>query len=296
MRTNSGIITRRDFLRGATAGVIATAIGSQKADAGLVNSDRATVVLIRDENAVDHNGKPNAGVILSMLDQGINALLGTEKPHLAWRKLVAGVDSIGIKTNFWPSLRTPPELEHAVSTRLVEAGISERNIPIDDWGARESLASCPALINMRPLRTHHWAGIGGCLKNYIMFVKEPSAYHGNACADLGKIWNLPTVKGKTRLNILVVLTPQFHGRGAHHFSQKYVWNYRGLIISQDPVAADSVGVRLLVEKRREFFQREEPFETRTHHVQYADARHGIGVADPKRIDLVKIGWEEGVLI
>ena len=28
----------------------------------------------------------------------------------------------------------------------------------------------------------------------------------------------------------------------------------------------------------------------------ADPRHGLGTADPDKIDLVKIGWEEGILI
>jgi len=35
------------------------------------------------------------------------------------------------------------------------------------------------------------------------------------------------VKGKTRLNVLVMFTPQFHSFGPHSFNPKYVWKYYG---------------------------------------------------------------------
>lgn len=296
MRNRPGSFTRRDFLRSASAGIAAAALGSNSRESRAGLAKKAKVVVVRDEHVFDENHELQAKIIQSMLDDGVKALLGTQNPSDAWKHLVGNAESVGIKTNAWTYLATPPEVEEGVRRRLVEAGVADDQIRIDDWGARTTLASCSALINMRPLRTHHWAGIGGCLKNYIMFVETPSAYHDDACADLGKLWMLPAVKNKTRLNILVVLTPLFHGRGAHHFSPKHLWDYNGLIISQDPVAADAAGVRLLTAKRLEYFQEEVPFDTRAHHVFYADTRHGVGVADPERIDLVKIGWQEGVLI
>jgi hypothetical protein len=33
-----------------------------------------------------------------------------------------------------------------------------------------------------------------------------------------------------------------------------------------------------------------------HHIQLADTRHHLGVSDPNRIELVKLGFEEGNLI
>ena len=98
-----------------------------------------------------------------------------------------------------------------------------------------------ALVNVRPLRTHHWAGVGTCLKNYIQFVPDRPAYHPDGCAALGQIWTLPIVKGKTRLNVLSALTPQFYGRGANFFDRRYVWPYKALIVGTDPVAVDAVG-------------------------------------------------------
>jgi hypothetical protein len=47
-----------------------------------------------------------------------------------------------------------------------------------------------------------------------MFVPSPWAYHGNACESLGSIWTSRD-QGQTCLNVLVMLTPLFHGIGPH---------------------------------------------------------------------------------
>jgi uncharacterized Fe-S center protein len=187
-------------------------------------------------------------------------------------------------------------LETAVAARAREVGIAKKDIYVDDRGVRTSMKRCTALINMRPLRSHHWSGIGGCIKNYIMFMKEPWKLHPDSCADLARVWTMPGVKGKTRLNVLVMLTPLFHGRGPHHYSSQYVWPYRGLLVSTDPVAADRIGLEILRAKRKLHFKQDKPFSTRTHHVELGDTRHGVGIADPKRIDVVKLGWKKDLLL
>ncbi|KPJ55605.1 MAG: hypothetical protein AMJ42_06545, partial [Deltaproteobacteria bacterium DG_8] len=153
-----------------------------------------------------------------------------------------------------------------------------------------------ALINVRPLRTHHWSGVGTVIKNYIMFVKNPSSHHPDTCADLATIWKLPLVQGKTRLNILVLFTPLFHGIGPHHFNSKYIWAYKGLLVGLDPVAIDSTGVRILLAKRKEFFGEVRPLNPPPKHVFLADTRYHLGTADPEKIELIKIGWKDGILI
>ena len=133
------------------------------------------------------------------------------------------------------------------------------------------------------------------LKNYITFDNPPD-YHADACADLAKLWELPMVKGKTRLNVLVMLTPQFHNVGPHHFDPEYTWPYKGLVLSTDPVAADAVGLRIIQAKRREHFGEDRPLQPTAHHIQLAETTHGLGVADMERIDLVRLGWTEEELI
>jgi hypothetical protein len=177
-------------------------------------------------------------------------------------------------------------------------GVPEQKIGIDDRGVlRNSLfQKATVLINARPARTHHWSGMGGCIKNMIMFVPDPSAYHGDSCADLAKIWSLPLVKDKVKLNVLLLLTPLFHGIGPHHYSEEYVWPYRGILLSQDPVAVDATGVRVLQAKRRQYFGEERPLQPPAHHIALADTRHHLGVSDPEQIELVKLGWQEDILI
>jgi hypothetical protein len=125
---------------------------------------------------------------------------------------------------------------------------------------------------------------------------NPPDYHDDACADLARLWELPIVKGKTRLNVLVMLTPQFHNIGPHHFDPAYTWPYRGLLVSTDPVAADAVGLRIMQQKRRLAFGEDRPLQPTAHHIRLADTVHHLGNADMSRIDLVRLGWREEELI
>jgi hypothetical protein len=180
----------------------------------------------------------------------------------------------------------------------MDAGVPEEKIAIDDRGVLKNpiFQNATALINTRPFRSHHWAGVGGCIKNYIMFVPKPYEYHGNSCADLAKIWNEPIVKGKTRLNVLVLLTPLFYGLGPHHYDPTYVWPYKGLLVGTDPVALDATALRLFAAKRQAHFGEDRPFTPPARHIALADTRHHLGVSDPARIELVKLGWSDGVLL
>ncbi len=287
-------ITRRSFVTTATTAAIATAIAPSLA--APEEAGRARVVLVRDEGVLDGAGKPRADVVQRMLDQGMCELLQVKEPVEAWKRVLGPAKTVGIKTNVWKNLATGPEVENALRKRIVDAGIPAASVRIDDRGARESLATCDTLVNARPLRTHHWAGVGGCLKNPIMFAPDPSFYHPDLCADLGSLWSLPAIKDKVKLNVLVVLTPQFLTRGPHHFDTRYVWPYRGILLSTDPVAVDAIGVRLLDAKRKLALEEERPLTQLAHHVRIAGEKYKLGVADPARIDLVKLGWDKDPLI
>jgi len=289
-------MTRRDFIRLAAYAAMGTAVGAEAlAGEGPALRKRSRVVLVRDENAVTAGGEINADVIRQMMDRGVSELVGAHDPVDCWRQLVGTPKLVGIKTNAWGNLPTPAAVEQVIEQRLRDAGIAKGRIPKTDREARRKLADCDALINARPLRSHHWAGIGGCIKNYIMFAPRPGVYHPDACADLASVWSLPEAKGKTRLNILVALTPLFYGRGPHHWDPRYVWPYKGIFFSRDPVAVDALGAYLLAAKRRLELGEDKPLTPATH-IRMAEVRHHLGVADLKRIDLVKVGWEKDALI
>ena len=290
---------RRDFLTVGSGAAAASLVGVAGASAQSDQPDRTSrVVLIRSQDVLGEDGQPDSEVLHRMLNQAVASLTGEKDPAEAWKRLIAPTDVVGIKSNVWGHLPTPPVLEEAIRSEILRVGVEAGDISIDDRGIRTNpvFQRATALINTRPLRTHHWSGLGTCLKNPIMFVPRPQEYHGDACASLGALWHLPEIEGKVRLNILVMLTPQFHGVGAHSFSKEYVWPYRGLIVGIDPVAVDATGAGIIQAKRNLYFGKESPITPPPHHIQVADERYKLGVSDPARIEVVRLGWMEEALI
>lgn len=297
MEEKEKIITRRDFLRGA-AGTALALSWTMVREEEVKGEAKTKVVVIRRREAISEKGEIQPAVVQEMLDESLGVLFDEKNYGAVWKRLFQESDIVGIKSNVWGHLPTPREIERAIQRRLIEAGVAPKNISVDDRGVLKNpiFQKATALINVRPLRTHHWSGIGGCLKNYIMFVPDPWAYHGEACSDLGKIWTYPLVKGKTRLNILCALTPQFYGRGAHFFDRRYVWPYRGLIVGTDPVAVDAVGAELLQLKRLSYFGEDKALDVPPIHIMEAEKKYKIGVSDLRRIMILKVGWMEEALI
>jgi hypothetical protein len=303
-------ISRREFLRGSTLAAAGAALGhallageasgginqtAQKDTTHAAVRSRSKVVLIRDKRVISAAGVVDSAVAARMIDEALCELLGSKKPEDAWRQLFGPNDLAGIKTNVYTYLPTPPELNELLKKRLAACALSEASVPVTDREAHSLLADRTAILNVRPVRTHHWSGIGGCIKNHIMFVENPSDYHADSCADLGTIWNLPILKGKTRLNILLALNPLFYGRGPHNFDPRYQWNYCGIFVSRDPVAVDALGAELLRLKRIDHFG-EDKAVTPTKHIEVAETKHGLGVSDLKRIDLARLGWKDAILL
>jgi hypothetical protein len=299
MKKEKKVITRRDFLRSSAYAAIIGSVGFiGRGGETFQGEKKAKVVLIRHQDVIDENNNVNSEVIQSMLDQAVRTLTAKTETLEAWQQLIKPDDTVGIKTNVWGRLPTPRELEQAIKKRVMEVGVAESKIDIADRGLLRNpiFQNATALINARPLRTHHWAGIGGCIKNYIQFVPRPSAYHADSCADMAAFWKETGVKDKTRLNILVAITPLFHGIGPHHFNRTFLWPYKGMIVSFDPVAADSVGVHLLQAKRRAYFGEDKPFTVSPKHVVVAEKKHKLGIADLNNIEIIKLGWKKDILI
>jgi len=282
------------------------AAGAGVAAAGLVGVGSAgaadaaptsRVVLIRRREVLSSGGRLNSEILHEMLNKAVAALF-EEDSAAAWRRVVPPSDVVGIKSNVWKYLPTPPALEDAIRREVLRAGVKPENVAVDDRGVRTNpvFNRATAIINTRPLRTHDWSGLGTSIKNLIMFVPRPQDYHGDACASLGAIWHLPQLEGKVRLNVLVMLTPQFHSTGPHSFSPKHVWPYYGLIVGIDPVAVDATGARIIEAKRKLFFGDDRPISPPPHHIEIAGERYGLGVSDPNQIDLVRLGSMEDALV
>jgi hypothetical protein len=290
-------LNRRTFIKNTALAGTVTLLGSARCNrAESIPSNR--VILIRDKDLLDDLNMPRTGRAERMLDQAVTTLLNDDDPVSCWKKLVNADDRVGVKSNEWRFLPTPPKLEAAIEKRLMNAGVPRKNISTDDRGIRSNpvFQNATALINVRPMRTHHWSGLGTLLKNYIMFVKRPYEYHSDSCADLATIWKQPNIAGKTRLNLLVMFTPLFHGIGPHHYNPEYIWKYNGLIAGFDPVAVDAVGMQIIQARRKAYFGEERPLNPPAKHIELADTRHHLGTADAGKIELIKVGWKEDILI
>jgi len=292
------IFTRREFMRQSAAAALGTAVGLS-AKSLYAEEQKSRVILVRHSAALDENLKIDEKIVGQMLDEAVTALFKESDPVKAFRTFLKPDDIVGIKSNVWNYLPTPPELENILKQRVLAVGVKEENLDINDREVRERpvFQKATALINVRPLRTHYLAGISGCMKNFAPFAENIPDYHPNTCEDLALLFSLPQVKGKTRLHVLSALTPQFHAKGPHHFDRRYVWNYSGLLVGTDPVAVDAVALKLVTAKRLEVFgPREARVMPYPRSIEAADKKHRLGTSDPARIDLVKLGWSEGILI
>jgi hypothetical protein len=255
---------------------------------------KSKVVLIRNQQLFAGGEQPDATIAAQMLDEAVSALTGKKTAEEAWASVIKPADIVGIKTNAWNKFPTPDIMNDLLKERVLQVGVKEENVSVNDRSVKDDpvFQNSTALINVRPMRTHAWSGVGSCIKNYIMFSPQPSSYHDDSCASLAALYDLPIVKGKTRLHVLVLFKPLFHHRTAQDASEEYMWKYSGLIVGFDPVAVDSVGLRIIQGKRNAFFQEDRPLNPPAKHIELADTRYHLGTANPAKIELVKLGWDE----
>ena len=292
------MITRRDLLKKSAALAIGGSIllnspldslawGTQK------KSVKSRVVLIRNEKLFANGNQPDPTIAAQMLDEALCKLTGKNDVKKAWASIVKPTDIVGIKTNGWDKFPTPEIVNTLLKERVLQAGVKAENVSVKDRGVTDDpvFQNSTALINVRPMRTHAWAGVGTCIKNFIMFSNDRPSYHDDSCASLASLYDLPIVKGKAKLHILILFNPPFHHRTAQDIAEEYQWKYSGLIAGFDPVAVDSVGLRIIQAKRNAYFGEDTPLNPPAKHIELADTRYHLGNADPAKIDLIKLGWD-----
>jgi uncharacterized protein (DUF362 family) len=144
-----------------------------------------------------------------------------------------------------------------------------------------------ALVNVPILKTHGGAGVSLALKNHYGSFDNPGRHHGNMCDPyIADVNSLDDITGKTRL-IVCDGTSALYNRGPG-YNPAAAWRYGGLIISEDPVAHDTIGTALIDEKR---VQSGMPVlsEAGKHPRHLATAaERGLGVADVKNIETVNL--------
>ncbi len=139
-------------------------------------------------------------------------------------------------------------------------------------------------INLGVLKHHSIAGMSAGMKNMYGAVHNPNKYHGNNCSPFtADINNLEPIKSKHRLTVIDAVRVQYDkGPG---FNSKYMGYYNGLVLSENPVAADSVALMILDHLRRENGLPQ--LAATSQKVKYLEAAEkiGLGTANIKSIDL-----------
>jgi uncharacterized protein (DUF362 family) len=154
---------------------------------------------------------------------------------------------------------------------------------------------CTALINVCGMKSHWLSGAAFSIKNWAGAIDNPFEYHTeDCCSSLGKIPAIPEIKSKCRLIILDGLRPLFNG--GPQVDPKYLWNYNGLVLGFDHVAVDTTALRIIQGKRDEYKKEKWMLSPPPLHITLADTKYKVGTSDLSRIELIKLGWKEGMFL
>jgi hypothetical protein len=321
-RAHEAGLSRREFLQVlAAAAVMPTLPLPSEPSAPLTaakapaSGPKSRVVVITHPEVILKDYRVNPGVIRQMIDRAVAELTGAANEADAWRQIGRADDFVAIKHNSIgrPTLHSHTEINDAVAAQLAAAaGVKpdrilavDRTIPapynelsdpftLPSRGLETRLRrlytdQATAIVNVSVLKSHFSEGMSASLKNHLGSINNPAAYHGwepeRMPLSIPELNALKPIREKTRLAIIDAIRPLFAGGPID--DPQYRWDYRGLIVSTDPVAADAVGLRILEAKRAENRKREWPMTAARLMLAHAQMI-GLGSAAADRIDIVEI--------
>jgi hypothetical protein len=275
---------------------------------------RSRVVVVTHPEVILKEYRVNPAIIRQMIDRALMELTGAKDETAAWRMVGRADDFVAIKHNSIgrATLHSHTEINDAVAAQLaacaqvkpdrilavdrtVPAPYNELSAPftLPTRGLQTRLRrlytdQATAIVNVGILKSHGTVGLSAALKNHLGSISNPAAYHywepDRLPKSVPELNALPPIRTKTRLVIIDAIRPLFAGGPID--DPQYRWDYRGLIVSTDPVAAEAVGMRILEAKRTE--SRKAPWPMTAARLMVAHAQQiGLGNADADRIDLVE---------
>jgi hypothetical protein len=266
MKDKKPVLTRRDFIRG-TIGVTlgASILGLQWPKGEATAAGSSLVTIVRDKNVMDSSKHVDSTVLEKMLEQTLIKVTGQKNTKAAWLSLVKPNDVIGLVPTDHLN-PTHDEVVDVVKSSLVNAGIQKDRIRLAQGGPRNP-QKCDALIAIPGLKAHWLTGIGTVLKNYIR---------------------------KTKLVLVDSLYP-LCDKGPQP-DPRYQWPYNGLIAGTDPVAVETVCLKIITEKRKAIRGESWPLSPPPICVETADKVYGLGTSRMEQIKIKHYGWEHELLL
>jgi hypothetical protein len=316
-------LTRREFVAGTAMGTLGLILKGASPAWG-ADDPKTRVVVVRDPLVLGESHDVKSKVLSSMLDEGMMALTGKKDIKECWKQFFTPEDVVGMKINVMMT-PTHKELTYQVVSRLTQIGVEDEKIIIWDRDRagrgmkgvtsrgisfgfnKESVSNIvtketTALMNMPGLKSHWLSGVAVAIKNWCGAVTDINvpdegvafAIHGDSCADVGMLNALPPIKSKCKLIVVDALRPLFHG--GPQVNPQYLWNYGGLVLGTDPVAVDTVCLKIIQGKRNEYNEEPWPLSPPPKHIMVADQKYKLGTSDASKIDLKVIGEKEGSYI
>ncbi len=139
-------------------------------------------------------------------------------------------------------------------------------------------------INLPVLKDHSIAGLSGGMKNMFGAINNPNKFHNNNCdPHVADVSMMDPIRAKNRLTIINAVRVQYHnGPG---YDPAYIAEYGSIILSDDPVAVDRIGLEIVEHFRHEAgLPSLEMSKRPARYLQTAQA-HGLGRADLSAIEL-----------
>ncbi|HUE01921.1 MAG TPA: DUF362 domain-containing protein [Bryobacteraceae bacterium] len=203
---------------------------------------------------------------------------------LVWDRNARDLEACGLAINTDPS-----------RIRCYGSDVAGFEDQVETWGSSHARFSkiltreCAIVINLPILKDHSMAGVTFAMKNMYGVVERPQDLHADGCnpgvADLNA---MPAVREKIKLTIGDAMSSVYEGGPGFH--PEHLWYPNALLVGDDRVALDQTAWEMLEKKRAEAGL--PTFEAAGRPPRYiataADAAHGLGVNDLKRINRVEV--------
>jgi hypothetical protein len=308
-------------LLAATGSVLAGERGGwlgREAEAAAV---RSRVVVVTADAAIreGHPDRAEATIVEKMLERGLCELAGKSDPQAAWRTFFRPSDAVATCDAGF-HLQNVPELTVAVLKGLAFADVARMKLGsqyvswydrfprrcepwiravkeglkvarISDQVMDPALYQIPARFAVEPfdallvvctLKPHYLCGVSGVVKHFCTLGKRgPREYHGNAMVTAGSV--LTTDFSRHRKLVVVDALRFARTAKPHRSAEEYVYP-KALILSTDPVAADTVALEMF---RRNGCRPHGAISPRVH-IEAADKRYHAGASDLARIEVRRV--------
>jgi hypothetical protein len=292
-------------------------------EANAAEEKKSRVVVVTSDASIREASpdRADAAVVEKMLQRGVCELAGKSDPRAAWGSFFRASDAVAT-CDAGSHLQNVPELSVAVMKGLALAGVRQMKLGsiwvayqeksmmkerIEAWiaavkdglkaaniseevmdrqlyrmPARFAVDPFDALVVVCTLKPHYLCGVSGVVKHFATLSKKgPKVYHPDGMVSAGSVL---VTDFKDHRKLVVVDALRFPKTGDPHRPAKdYVFS-KSLVLSTDPVAADSVALDMFLKAGCKPFGDIPP----RLHIEAADKDYHAGISDLSKIEVRRV--------